>query len=118
MIIGRKAARRMVRGQLTVTFQIERNRPKVQSGRTYAINPRSMTGKGRPDPSIGRFRVKSVTLVRWSEITQDDAHAAGFVNRWELHKHLEKKMEGQFGDAQLFWRVEWQIIQVENSRAA
>lgn len=118
MIVSRRAATRMVRGQLTVIFKPEKERPKVKTGQHYPIQPRAFSGKGQPDPSIGRFRVKSSTLVPYGEITQNDAQAAGFVNRLELHRYLERKMDGQFPDSTLFWRVEWEIIQVENRRAA
>lgn len=118
MIVSRRAAQRMVRGQLTVIFKPEKDRPRVLIGKNYPIQPRSMAGDGRPDASIGRFRVKGSTLVRFSEVTQDDAHAAGFTGRGELRQYLEGKLGGRFEDSTLFWRVEWEIIQREDLRAA
>lgn len=118
MIVSRRAANRMVKGQLTVIFKPEKERPRVEQGKHYPIQPRNKTGKGQPDPSIGRFRVKSSTLVRYAEITQNDAQAAGFSTRLDLHRYLEAKLEGPFPDTTLFWRVEWEIIQVEDRRAA
>jgi hypothetical protein len=110
-------ANRMVHGQMVVHFQRYKLRPKVKAGNHYAISPRSKRPDRRSEPSIGRYLVKSVDLVRLNEISQNDAQAAGFVDTRELRTAVAAWHKVEADDLKpdtYLWRIEWEIIQRED----
>ena len=122
MIFSGRASSRMVRGEVTVAFQPHKKRPRVLVKKHYPIQPRDRRNpKGRPHPSKGRFLVKSIDVVNRADISYDDIHAAGFSNRIDLESYLDKRYGADYGpftDRSTFWRIEWEVIQVEDKAAA
>jgi hypothetical protein len=120
MIFGGRFAQEMIRGQRVVYFQPQAKRPRVKVGEHYPIQPRNpVDPKGRPRPSIGRFLVKSVQPVQVKEISNLDAQAADYSNILDLERALARRADTPKIDPDAwYWRIEWEIIQREDVRAA
>ncbi len=116
MIFERDQARRMVRRNVDLKFQ--EKQPKVKAGQHYPIQPKAFRGGQRPDPPIGRFRVKSTSVVSYGDITQEEAQRAGYISKDEMTERWTRKRGAKPSDRLQVWRIEWEIIQVEDRVAA
>lgn len=120
MKFSRGTVYRMMDGRLTHQIRpntgTKKNRPRVKSKKSYPLH---IEGRdGRAEPSVGRFYVKSVLCLPFSQITAEQAQGAGFADRWALRQAMEVKLGGKFGDEKSFWVIEWEIIQREGAEAA
>lgn len=116
MIFPRPAAQRMVRRQLDLKFQ--EKQPRVKKGQHYPIQPEAFKGGPRPDPSIGRFRVKAVDVVSFGEIDQTEAQRAGYSSKAAMVEAWTRKRGAKPSDRLQVWRIEWEIILVEDKAVA
>jgi hypothetical protein len=106
-------ALKVIRGDIALHFQkwVRGETPDIESHQSYLIQPGEKGEK--PGPSLGIIRVTSCVLVDIDDISQDDAQAAGYADKWALRK----RFEGILNDGKelpkhtCLWRIEWKVIQ-------
>ncbi len=108
MLFTRRNAYQIVEGRRTIEFFVRMPRHH-KIGRTYAVQIRPDRKGARPGSPIGRVKVQSVRPVRLSEVTEEDARAAGYENLTALRRRWE--MAGRFWDPKAtVFRVEYMLI--------
>ena len=113
-------ARDGVRGNVALWFQpyVKGERPKVESCQNYLIQPLHK-GETKPRRAIGTIRVTSCIVVALGDVTQDEAQAAGYSDKFGLRRRMEHKINDghELPDDTALWRIEWVVIQ-DDSRSA
>jgi len=105
----------MIRGHYTLYFKPHNKKkpPKVEKGKHYPVEKRNPDG-GRPLLTEARIVIKSVKLVRFSEITWNDSRAAGFSDLLDLERKFARAAglpDGMKMDPDAYyWRIEWRLV--------
>lgn len=82
---------------------IRRDKPPVEAGRVYAIQP------GRGKEAVGQFYVKGVHKERLLDITEDGARREGFPDREAFLREFARLNPGELANPEV-WVIEFSLM--------
>lgn len=105
MIFGEDLIPKILAGEKTQTRRpVQGRHPcRYKAGRVYSVQP------GRGQHGVARIRVTDVRSVKLGWISDDDAHAEGFLTGDDFYRYW-CDLHGLVRDGARVWRITFELV--------